>query len=239
MSGNLSFLAAASLLLCTGMRAGAAWDKEMTNSEFMGSLSSLMDQAPDPPDIGEARFEELEDNDFETYVFITGNKAHPPAPVNLGGDGRLTLTRPDRREKITAVYRRKDGTYDRNEIKKIKWIMRSGGTGEETEPALLLLEILDAVEDRFGGKGLILLSGYRTPRFNSRVPGAARWSMHMLGWAADIRAPGRSALTVARFARKLGAGGVGYYPDAAFVHLDAGHPRHWTVRSARRQPRAR
>jgi uncharacterized protein YcbK (DUF882 family) len=221
----------ASLLICMGTQARAGKGGKMTDSEFMASISALMDETPPAPDVNDAMFEELEDNDLETWVFVSGSKAHPPAPVNLGGNGRLTLVRPAYREKITAVYRRRDGTYDQEEIKKIQRIMRSGGTGEETEPSILLLEILDAVEDKLGGKGLVLLSGYRTPHFNNKVPGSARYSMHMLGWAADIRIPGRTALQIKRYAEKLHAGGVGYYPDAAFVHLDSGRYRHWTVRS--------
>lgn len=220
----------ASLLILAGAPASARAGK-MTDSEFMKSISALMDETPPAPDVNDAMFEELEDNDLETWTFVSGSKAHPPAPVNLGGNGRLTLVRPAYREKITAVYRRKNGTYDQEEIKKIQWIMRSGGAGEQTEPSLLLLEILDAVEDRFGGRGLVLLSGYRTPHFNNKVPGSARYSMHMLGWAADIRIPGRTALQINRYAEKLHAGGVGYYPDAAFVHLDSARYRHWTVRS--------
>jgi uncharacterized protein YcbK (DUF882 family) len=226
---GLHALLTAALLLPADLPA-AAGDREVSASEFISNFQTLLEQAPAPPEIGEARMIELEDSDPETYTFISGAKAHPPAPVKLGGDGRLTLTRPDRGERVTAVYRRKDGSYDRKEVEKIQWIMRSTGGGEQTQLSILLLEILDAVEDKFGGSGLVLLSGYRAPRLNSRVPGAARYSLHMLGWAADIRVPRRSARKVAAFARKLGAGGVGYYPDAAFVHLDAGRPRHWTLR---------
>jgi uncharacterized protein YcbK (DUF882 family) len=49
----------------------------------------------------------------------------------------------------------------------------------------------------------------------------------MLGWAADIRVPGRSSAEVAEFAGKIKGGGVGYYPDADFVHLDSGRARRW------------
>lgn len=225
--------AAVYLLACAGLRAGAAWNTELTDSDF----AALLKEAPQPPDLNDGIFEDLESADLETYIFASGLKTQPPAPVNLGGDGRLSLLRPERREKITAVYRRKDGTYDQGEINKIQRIMRSSGTGGETPPALMLLEILDAVEDKFGGRGLVLLSGYRSPRLNSKVPGAARYSTHMLGWAADIRVPGRTPLQAAAFARELRAGGVGYYPDAAFVHLDAGRQRQWTVRRAPRAPK--
>ena len=54
----------------------------------------------------------------------------------------------------------------------------------------------------------------------------------MLGWAADIRVPGHGPDNVAKYARTMRAGGVGYYPDAAFIHLDVGRPRHWVARGS-------
>ncbi len=236
MGRTASFAVFILLLFYAGQGSRAAADKEVTASEFMENFSSMLDSAPQPPEVTEAQLTELEEADPETYIFVRGAKAHPPAPVNLGGDGILTLARPDLGERITARYRRKDGTYNQAELARLSRIMRCRLTGEETPVSIKLVEILDSVEDQFGKRGLTLLSGYRTPKQNIRVPGAARWSLHMLGWAADIRVPGYSPSKVAAYARKLRAGGVGYYPDAAFTHLDSGRPRHWVVRRA--SPRA-
>jgi len=224
------FAAALALLFYAELGGYAAPDKERPVSEFIGQLSYLLDSVPRPPAVSEAEVIELEERDPKTYIFINRAKAHPPAPVNLGGDGRLTLLRQDNGEQLSSAYRRSDGTYDQAELDKINRLMRCRLTGKETPVSIKLVEILDAIEDRFGRRGLTVLSGYRTPTFNRQLPGAARWSMHMLGWAADIRIPGYSPARVAAYARKNPAGGVGYYPDAAFVHLDAGYPRHWTVR---------
>jgi uncharacterized protein YcbK (DUF882 family) len=106
-------------------------------------------------------------------------------------------------------------------------------TGKETDISVKLLELLDAVEDRFGKRGLTLLSGYRTPRLNKQVSGAARRSLHMLGWAADIRIPGYSPAAVTAFAKKIRVGGVGYYQNVGFTHLDVGRPRYWIDKSPR------
>lgn len=224
------------LLLCAAQPARAGKDKELTADEFLSSLPSLLDAAPEPPEVSEAEVVELEEGDPETYIFVRGARAHPPAPVNLGGDGALTLSRPALRERVTAVYRGKDGAYDAAGIEKINRLLRCSRTGQETPVSVKLIEILDAVEDKFGGGGLTVLSGYRSPKFNRQLPGAARWSLHMLGWAADIRVAGRSPAEVADFAARLGQGGVGYYPAAAFVHLDAGRSRSWEVKPARRKP---
>ncbi len=219
-------------LLCC-FPAGPALGGEVSVSEFMERLPDMLEAEPQPPEVTEAQVVELEDGDYETYIFVNEARDHPPVPVNFGGDGRLEITRKDNGERVRVRYRRKDGSYDKRALAKLNRVMRCSLTGKETAMSVRLFEILDVVEDKFGKKGLVLLSGYRTPKLNARVKGAARRSTHMLGWAADIRIPGHTAAEIEAFARKGGAGGVGYYPDAGFVHLDAGRPRSWTVRSPR------
>jgi len=224
------------LLPLAALPARAGQNKELTADEFLSSLPALLDTAPEPPEVSEADVVELEEGDPETYIFVRGAKAHPPSPVNLGGDGFLSLYRPASGERAAAVYRGKDGAYVPAGIAKLSRLLRCSRTGKETDMSVKLLEILDAVEDGAGAKALTVLSGYRTPRYNKTLPGAARWSLHMLGWAADIRVPGRTPAEVASFAGRLNAGGVGYYPAAAFVHLDAGRARSWEVKPPRRKP---
>jgi uncharacterized protein YcbK (DUF882 family) len=221
------------LLLGFCLCPAAARCGEIGIKEFMEKLPDLLESAPQPPDVTEAQVVELEEGDLDTYIFVSEARAHPPKPVNLGGDGVLALTRRDNGERIRARYRKKDGSYDQAALAQINRLMRCSLTGKETAMSVKLIEILDVVEDRFGGNGLTLLSGYRTPRLNVRVAGAARRSTHMLGWAADIRIPGHTPAAGAAYAKKGNAGGVGFYPDAGFVHLDAGRPRTWTVRQAR------
>ncbi len=171
-------------------------------------------------------------------VSISSAPPEPPAPVNLGGNGKLTLTRHDTGEKVSVNYRNNKGEYDKAELEKINYIMRCSLDGSRTEISVKLVELLDAVEDKFGKKGLVLLSGYRTLELNRTIKGAAEHSMHMLGWAADIRAPGYSSAKVTKFGRKLWVGGVGYYPNKGFTHLDVGKARYWVVKRAPRKHRA-
>ncbi len=178
-----------------------------------------------------------EGEETEADIFISSALARAPEPVNLGGNGNLTLTRQDTGEKISAGYRNKDGSYNPEELVRISHIMRCSLTGKETGVAVKLVELLDAVEDKFGKKGLILLSGYRTPKLNGRIPGAAKRSLHMLGWAADIKIPGYSSTKVKAYGRKLRAGGTGYYPYKGFTHLDVGNSRYWVVRRPPRRHR--
>ncbi|HAF96640.1 MAG: hypothetical protein A2X34_08395 [Elusimicrobia bacterium GWC2_51_8] len=230
MRGYAAFAVAIFLLFYAGPKGHTAPDEAISASEFMERFTSMLDSMPAPPAISEPEVIDLEEDDPETYIFINNAKSRPPEPVYLGGDGRLALNRQNSGEQIISYYRNKDGTYNQDEINKINRIMRCSLTGKETPVSIKLIEILDAIEDRFGKREIILLSGYRTPKLNKWVPGAARRSLHMLGWAADIRVQGYSPAKVAAYARKIHAGGVGYYPDAAFTHLDAGRPRHWLVR---------
>ena len=72
-----------------------------------------------------------------------------------------------------------------------------------------------------------VLSGYRTPRTNSSLAGAARNSFHIFGRAVDVRIEGFTTDDLAGYMRRLEVGGVGRYPVGAFVHLDSGPVRIW------------
>jgi uncharacterized protein YcbK (DUF882 family) len=45
--------------------------------------------------------------------------------------------------------------------------------------------------------------------------------------AIDIRLPGIATTAVRDAALRLGRGGVGYYRDSDFVHVDVGRVRRW------------
>lgn len=189
-------------------------------------LSAAPQEAATEADISEIE----EGEDSEADIFISSGIQHAPEPVNLGGNGVITLLRQESGEKVTAAYRRADGSYDTDELEKLNALMRCSLTGKDTMMAVKLIELLDAVEDKFGKRGLVLLSGYRTPKLNRTIAGAAEHSFHMMGWAADIRIPGYSAAKIKNFARKMNVGGVGYYQSMGFTHLDVGPSRYWMVK---------
>ncbi len=55
----------------------------------------------------------------------------------------------------------------------------------------------------------------------------ASQSLHMVGQAIDIRVPGVRTGELKTFALALAGGGVGYYPQSDFVHVDIGRVRSW------------
>lgn len=98
------------------------------------------------------------------------------------------------------------------------------------DPQLLLL--LDKVSAKFGAQNVLhVISGYRSPESNRLLAeqsgGVARHSMHIEGKAIDIRMPGQDLKSLHKAALAAQGGGVGYYPDSQFVHMDTGRPRHW------------
>lgn len=91
--------------------------------------------------------------------------------------------------------------------------------------AVVLGLLFEAVRELLGGKPIVILSGYWTAAYNSRLEGAASKSQHVQGRAIDIAHPTISARQV--FERVCDAqsrgelpmlGGIGVY--GTFVHLD-------------------
>jgi uncharacterized protein YcbK (DUF882 family) len=77
-----------------------------------------------------------------------------------------------------------------------------------------------------------VISGFRSPATNTRLRntrggGVARHSLHMDGMAIDIRLPGVALADLRDAATALQIGGVGFYQQEDFVHVDTGRVRHW------------
>jgi uncharacterized protein YcbK (DUF882 family) len=98
------------------------------------------------------------------------------------------------------------------------------------DPELLLL--VQKVSAQFGSNNVVhIISGYRSPETNAKLAaasgGVAKHSMHLEGKAIDLRLPGKDLRQVHKAALALKGGGVGYYHDSQFVHMDTGRLRHW------------
>lgn len=119
------------------------------------------------------------------------------------------------------------------------WFMRDHRRNEpaDLDPRLmdLLADLQDAIEARYphlnGKIEYHVISAYRSPETNAGLRAAggsqATQSLHMTGDAIDIRVPGLSAAQLRDVALGLQRGGVGYYPQDNFVHVDIGRVRRW------------
>jgi len=154
-----------------------------------------------------------------------------PQSYEPRGDGKLTLYRPDKGERESFVYRDSKGRLSAQELDKIARFFRCRLTGEVHDIDAELIETLDIVSDRFGGKEVEIISGYRSPTRNAlmrrKSKRVAKDSLHMRGRAADIVIRGVPAAAIRDFAYSLMKGGVGYYGSRSFVHIDSGPMRAW------------
>ncbi len=123
------------------------------------------------------------------------------------------------------------GSADDVTAVQIDWFLRDWREriSVSTCPRLVwgLAAIAAAALTRGGSGRITILSGYRTPRTNAILKGAAPDSFHMYGRAVDFRVDGLSAEETARLARHLEIGGVGRYPVSDFTHIDSGRVRTW------------
>lgn len=92
-----------------------------------------------------------------------------------------------------------------------------------------LLVRLAAVAERFPGRRIEIVSGYR--------PKARPTSRHRHARALDIRVDGVSRTHLSEFLRTLPETGVGYYPNSTFTHVDVRErSAYWVDRSGPGEP---
>ena len=107
--------------------------------------------------------------------------------------------------------------------------MRLGSSGKSV---VFSSHVLYEVQALSGSSGQYeIISAFRSPSTNEmlrhRSTGVAQKSLHLQGQAVDVRLDGVATSNLRRAALSLGRGGVGYYPDSDFVHLDTGRVRAW------------
>ncbi len=94
-----------------------------------------------------------------------------------------------------------------------------------------LVELLARTGEHFHAPRVVVVSGYRSPKFNDylykKCRHVASESWHTKGEAVDFRVPGVPLKALHRWVQKTHTGGVGIYPNDGFVHADLGPPRQW------------
>jgi uncharacterized protein YcbK (DUF882 family) len=134
-------------------------------------------------------------------------------------------------EQLSSVYF-EDGEYRAAELGRINQLLRDFRTGDvhpiDTE-VLDILADLRVLADR--DEPYEVISGYRSPQTNATLrrhsSGVAEHSLHLQGRAIDLRLPGVPTERLRELALAMGRGGVGYYAQSDFVHLDNGRVRYW------------
>ena len=152
-------------------------------------------------------------------------------PQPVVGERSLALYNLHTGESLRTIYW-EQGDYLLDALHEVSHLMRDFRTGEVRPISPQLLDLLHRLHRNMGGRQPFhLISGYRSPHTNallrSESSGVAKHSLHMKGEAADIRLPGRSLKQLHQAAVALKGGGVGYYPQSDFIHVDVGRVRYW------------
>jgi uncharacterized protein YcbK (DUF882 family) len=149
--------------------------------------------------------------------------------VTAGSDGSGSGHRPG----VVTLVRQRDGaeiTTNFNaagsapRLRLERWAQARNGAQRVMHPRLR--QVLATLSDRFGGRRIVILSGYR-PHRGGRD---ALQNHHAMGSALDLRVEGIASRQVFEFCQSLPRVGCGFAPSANFVHLDLrAEAAHWTV----------
>ncbi len=154
-----------------------------------------------------------------------------PAAPRQSIHKELALYNPNTGESLKCVYF-EDGQYITEALAAVNHLLRDYHSNTSHPIDLALLDQLhDLKKTLFINEPFHIISGYRSPDTNAHLRrqshGVAKNSLHMQGRAIDIRLEGMPSCAIRDAAVALSRGGVGYYPDANFVHLDTGDIRVW------------
>jgi len=144
---------------------------------------------------------------------------------------KLSLMNLHTGESINATYWA-EGQYQTDELHAINKVLRDFRTGDIHKMDKDLIDLLNIMHHKIGAnRPFHVISGYRSPKTNAALnknsSGVAKKSLHMQGKAIDIRLPGHKLSDLRKVALNLHVGGVGFYPESNFIHVDTGRVRHW------------
>ncbi len=134
-------------------------------------------------------------------------------------------------ERLKVVYF-SAGHYRDKALGQINHFLRDFRTGDIASVDPGTIDIVHAVQQRAGHKGDVhIVSAYRSEKTNEMLrkkgSGVARKSQHIEAKAIDFRLPGVDTAAIRDIARGLQRGGVGYYKQSDFIHVDSGRVRFW------------
>lgn len=145
---------------------------------------------------------------------------------------RLRLYHLHTGERIDVVYRVGD-RYLPTAVEELDHFLRDHRTGDVKAYDLGEFDLLHDLLVKLGrpDSEIDIVCGYRSPWSNNYLRenghGVALHSQHMEAKAIDIRIPGIPTAQVRDAALSLHRGGVGYYAQSDFVHVDLGRVRRW------------
>jgi uncharacterized protein YcbK (DUF882 family) len=134
-------------------------------------------------------------------------------------------------ESLRVVYRER-GELIPGALDEINYFLRDFRNELMHPIDVALLDELCRLHGAFEGRGHFeVISGYRSPQTNEALrhasTGVAKNSFHLSGRAIDLRLTSAKTDKLRDAAIALRSGGVGYYAESNFVHVDTGAFRTW------------
>ena len=132
--------------------------------------------------------------------------------------GHLRLYAVNFDEELEVYLYDKNGAVSDEALAALNHFWRCRRTGTEKPIDARLFETLSMISDRFDGRRIELVSGFRNQPHTT--------SFHFHGSASDIRIQGVENKTLQKYVASLDTGhmGLGIYPRAGFVHVDVRAP---------------
>lgn len=167
------------------------------------------------------------------FGFAASVFASPPAHADADTASSRTLSFHNLHTgEALAIEYWQNGAYAPDACAAIDHILRDHRTGETHSIDARLLDLLHDLSGRLETREPFqVISGYRSPSTNTALAeastGVARNSLHMQGLAIDIAIEGVATTVLRDAALGLARGGVGFYPNPGFVHVDVGRVRRW------------
>jgi len=167
--------------------------------------------------------------------FIAGTVALPSVAYALPSPPpqphRLNLLNANTKETFSGIYRDDNGPIPRV-MDELSVFLRDFRSGDKIGIDVDLLDFLSGVMQSVGQRQATILSAYRTPETNAMLARKgfkpAENSLHLYGRALDVHF-GEKLADAMKAARAMQRGGVGWYPDSSFVHIDTGAIRNWDI----------
>ena len=124
------------------------------------------------------------------------------------------------------------GDYVRHALSEVNHVLRDWRTNQTYPIDPALLDLLNDLHRVSGSQHPFeVICGYRSPATNAMLHSHSEKvslnSLHLRGKAIDIRLADVPLAKLRDAALGLRRGGVGYYPESNFVHVDTGRVRRW------------
>jgi len=158
----------------------------------------------------------------------------PTSPKAMAPERVLSFFNTHTGERLKTAYCM-GGSYVPDSLKDLNYILRDFRANEIKPIDPRVFDLLHELGGTLETDGPFhIISGYRSAQTNALLrerggatTGVASHSLHMVGQAIDIRVPGVKLNQLRDAAKSLKIGGVGFYPDLNFVHVDVGRVRYW------------